>query len=234
MKKILFLLSALLIFGCTNNNYKNSLEQENLKGNVKIIVFKSYEEYEEKFGEPSGSGSVIKETFDFDKNGNLKQVGVNRAFEDYIIKYEYDDRNFLIIKDIYKKKGLLRRFKFNYYDDGKLKSMEGYSSDGQYNKLNSDFYEYKENGMVEIKDGNGDLTRIITFENNLKRISSDDGTYVNEFNENGDLDKKIKYGNISEQYKYLKFDNEGNWLERYAEDNNGNKSDYSKREIIYY
>ena len=233
MKKTLFLISALLFFGCTNNNYKNSLEQENLKGNVKIMVIKSYEKYEEKFGEPSGSGRVIKETYDFDKNGNYKQIGVNDVGWDYIIKCEYDDRTFLKIKDVYAEKGLWRRYKYKYYADGKLKSMESYSSDGQYDKLNSDFYEYKENGMVEIKDGNGDLTRIITFENNLKRISDVDGSRAKVFNENGDLEKKID-GKRIEHYKYLKFDNEGNWLVRYSEDNNGYKSDYSKREIIYY
>ena len=235
MKKLL-LLSALLILGCTNNNYKNFLEQENLKGNVKIMVSKSFDSYEEKFGEPSGSGFLFKQTFDFDKNGNLKIAGGSYGDEDFIVKYEYDDRTFLKIKNFYLENGLHRRTKYKYYNDGKLKSEEIYYSDGQNDKESSDFYEYEENGNIKIKNGSGDTKQIITFENNLKRIAYVGGSRVKEFNENGDLDKDYenKEKGLAEYYKYIKFDNEGNWLVRYSEDNDGNRFNYTEREIIYY
>lgn len=122
IKKLTYLLLALLIVACSNETKKNDLTENNLYGKVKSLTTNVFNVVIEKFGEVT-KGEIIyvnKETYD-DK-GNMIETSSYNSDGSLAIKYifEYDDKGNKTERSLYNSDGSLdSKYIYEYEFDNK-------------------------------------------------------------------------------------------------------------------
>jgi len=143
MKKVLVLL--LLVLSCsTENKQKNSLEEDNLKGNVKSVREFSYVAVD-KFGEIS-------------KGERKREDSWQRDFYK-----KYDDKGNKIEENNYKSDGSLgSKYTYKYDDKGNKIEENNYNSDGSLDYKYTYKYNYNEkNNWIERLELKNDIPQYI-------------------------------------------------------------------------
>ena len=244
MMKPTLLFFAGLIFSCSSSKYENSLDQLNLEGSVKSLKSLNYIDETMMFGELTPVNYDSGEILNFDINGNMIQNHYFESIGDYIKPGNWDSNlNFINVhnlkqyivgkfktnknghisrRDIYLSDGTLMYIeKYEYDSKAKLISIKSYWEDGKLR--NNQIYNYENNNGCSIfkTEANGDgrlskKTRCVKYKNGVKIVEDENGNIIKEYNEKGDLTKKVLNEGV-QNYFYLDFDEQGNWLKRYFE-----------------
>lgn len=253
MKKV-YLISIILIiiqFCVNGNNIKNDRVKSGLKGNVKILVEKTFSATD-KFGE------IVKDD-------NLDRL--------YLVEYNEDGN---MVKD--SMTAWVNKYK--YFDNGNLKETRMYDGDGPLNTvLTYEYFGdtlsiekcYIEKNVyagkrIRLFDKKGNLIKLIDYDSKgilkgseiLKYDSNGNNIQFFNYNSKGGLEYKSdlktfdEKGNKKFKTNEYKYDEKGNLLEsiinnnvtKYEYDENGNwiksfenfngDSKVIEREILYY
>lgn len=239
--KLLTIASVLMLFSnCNENNLendsKNDLEEENLKGRVRSVVEKSYDA-EEKFGEAIKTELYQQKDYYFNEQGDFTEERhrLSRSNPDYFSYgetiFQYDQQGNIIEKKsewissgffgeikhkyTYKYDNIGNKMEENYYNsEGELSSKEVYKYDGRGNKMEKNWYNSK--GELKSKytykyDGKGNKTEENSY-NSERKLSS---KKVCKYDSKGNKTEEIEYnseGKIEEKYVYV-YDKKGNEIE---------------------
>lgn len=186
IKKVVILLGAILFIcnGCTDNSKENDLKKENLKGKVKSIHTVWYRGVE-KFGEISKDKHISSFKKIFNDAGYIVEDKSFGYAEDPTRKniYIYDDKNRLIEQ---KRENFDQQFKSWWGESFR----HVYKYDEKGNRIEEALYDiYNQKGIYSVEK--------YAYDNKGNMIE------MNEYNSDGNLEKKIKYS----------YDNKGNKIE---------------------
>lgn len=188
-KTILLLIKCCILYSCTqkvNEPQKTDLENQNLKGNIKEIIIKSYEIIKDK----NPSYNAYKNNTSVDANQEIYKFNEKGMFKEYFSS----NTGFTVKKNyIYNNDGLII----------KLISESIYYSNPSWNenKIHEFKYDKKNNLLEEKIIINNDIKRIIKFEyiDNLlvKKTLNDKFGKVEAFQNylNGNLILDVEYEN---------------------------------------
>ena len=169
--------------------------------------------------EYNDKGQKVKESL-FDKDGELK----------YVYKHEYNDKGQEIKESSFGKYGDLRHVsKFEYNDKGQKIKDSSFNKDGKLIDVSK--FEYNDKGQWVKKslfNKDGELKSVFKYEYNDKGQKVKDSSFykqeevtcvsIFEYNDKGLVVKESNHcnGDIMYllEYKYTKFDDENNWIER--------------------
>lgn len=207
--------------------FVNTLEQENLKGDIESIIVEKYFDW--------GMPTFGKEEYKYSENKFIKERITNRY------RCEYDEFGRILAK---------------YYNNEK-EVNENYKIVKNRSEAISNSYYYNDKGLVETYIEDGDTTKYIYNNENKLIESRYNRANVKtiriktyEYDENGDLyivKERVSdlEGNIKtylqiESYDYLEYDGYGNWIERrynvkadFGDGTNNSASHYESRDIKY-
>lgn len=232
---ILFTLLSLglIICGCKNEN-EGKFSNEKLYGNIKEIHTYSFFENDNKVFDNKPFDKVLDS---LDKGGKI------------IKSYKYD-RDYL--NDDYKKMDELILSTIILYEYEKNILKKQTIIDLIYNNSTYSDYEFQKNNYIvrsfnKTKNLNGysniflNNEALISSQTWMNRDSIFSQKNYNSYNERGFLKSVICYDSLNKKnaelnYNYLKFDKNGNWIERiqYFKDNKNKFKQLIKRDIFYY
>ena len=225
MNKVFLLALCLTAMSC--NTAKDPKREFN--GDVKVLKEFTHDA-SEKFGEPVVGELLFSHNSEYDSDGKIIKVEkiIKVGYDDggfkNVSKYEYNDKGQKVKGSSFDTDGELTDVsKFEYNNRGQEIKTSSFDIDGELESVVKT--EYNDKGQ-EVKyshyDNEGEVTWISTFEYN----DSGNVSTTSSFGEDGELESVL-------EYKYIKFDKEGNWLERESYVKN-KISSIDKREFIYW
>lgn len=248
MKYAVLTLITLSLFAC--NKKKNDLADQELKGNVKQVITKTYE-VSEKFGDVQKGRMTAKIVDDYNEDGNIIRSSYTDipnpdsshvGPEEFISLFEYKDGKRSLHRDG-KTHGIEEAYK---YDGDKLIEIDGYNEKGALNtkaKLKYNPDELVEEFAIYNNDGTLYRKELNKYNSSKHLIEQDELNSENKVTDviwfNYDSNSKMtgykvksKYSTDNYTIKMSKIDN-GNWLKSVKYDN-GKPDELKEREIKYY
>lgn len=156
-------------------------------------------------------------------DSNLNFFNVQNLQEAMVVKFKTNKNGHISRKDTFLPNGNLRHIeKYEYDSKSRLISIKSYLEDGKL--FNNQIHNYANSNGCSILKTEEDATgysskkiRCVKYKNGVKIVEDENGNILEEYNEKGDLAKKtnISYSNPEENYFYVDFDKQGNWLKRY-------------------
>lgn len=228
---LLWVTLTYILIGCSpkESQFINTLEQENLKGDIESVTWEKYRQF--------GGLRTGKEEYKYSENKFIKEKNVS------YYKNEYDE---------------LGRISAKYFEhESDSNTDENYKITQDRSEGIADSYYYNNKGLVELYVRGVDTIKYIHDDNN-KLIESHErdtdrkiiiiSSY--EYDEHGDLyiikeQKSDLEGNMETylktvRYDYLEYDAYNNWVERrynesidWGDGTNYNDSYYESRDIKY-
>lgn len=216
---------VLLFFFPSCTTRTNDLYREGLKGKVKTNT--EYEYFAvEKFGDVLKQSLFLKETYNYNNNGDIIDYNLNYIGLGGIKKnYEHNEKINKISENSYDSEGKIfikRISKYKYDDKGNIIELNTYNEDGSI--LYKNIYNYDENNnKVEWKAYKAD--GILWINSKFK------------YDKNRNVIEEIYYENDKPVRKYTyiynEYDNKGNWIKKILYFND-NPIKITEREIHYF
>lgn len=238
MKNIftLFLL-AFLIQSCSTIS-RNTLKENNLKGNVKTVAYKVFEVTDKDGflvkGKEHAGFLMGNNVTTYDKKGFMNEYIVyakDNKFVEYHKKCKYNRRGLLTEEQEFNWNGELKSTRvFTYKVD---KDSLRITEKSTHEKDKSYAYKYDRSKKIVYYGGN-----VRQYDENGKLVKrKDDYTSDSyEYDENGNMTRKLyvgMYSSIDMIFKYTKLDDKGNWIEQ-IESRKGEAKFIAERKIEYY
>ena len=204
--KIILLLVSLVFICASGTDKKNSLKEQNLKGNVKTLKEFWYDPIIES-GKITKTNEKANQSFIslFDNNGNqieLKYYSQGNLY--YEITFKYDSLS-----------NLIEDYKYN--ERGELKEKNIYKNDAKGNKIEKNNFKVK---VIYNYDDMGNMIEESTYSSsgNLRK------KYIYKYDDKGNKIEGILYdskGNLESKFTY-KYDKDNNVIEGKEYDMNNN------------
>jgi hypothetical protein len=251
MKPLFLILLSFLLFSCEGRAHKNGLENEKLKGKVKVNTTRCYSVKIES-GKPVKDSLTRQYSNKYNVEGNISDGDILNMYGKTIGKSisKYDDKGTLLEIGLYKTDGsLISITKYKYNDQGQMIEQNGYSDDKltyaiSY-KYDSSGFKVEENSSFSANNS-ANQKLLFTYDsrgNEIKSVAMKDDkksnySFTYGYNDSDNVVSENFYdanGNMLtwSSYKYLEYDKAGNWIKR-IKFKNDEPVEITEREIEYY
>jgi hypothetical protein len=206
----LFITGCFLIISCSNENVKNSLSEQNLNGKVKSMTVTTFPVDES--GKIIDSNFLEKTSYRYDSQGNkIEEIHYYPDSVSDLITFKYDLNGKKVEKRWLDSNDELDHLATFTYDK-KGHKIEKRWSETNGNLMKKATYSYD-------KHGNKTTEEIISIEDSM----SERRTFI--FDNRHNLIEETQYNSDDSithwySYKYLEFDQAGNWLKRLQSEKN--------------